>query len=636
MSNIPQFNSGSNAFQPPIYPANPMPFTRFDMPSSGSFSSPYPSVPPMPSFSGSSFDFTSHHLSPSLSSPPLTNRVTPLTSGFSQPQVRFDWTPQLPLPSYTSSSLANRMTSLPPPNALQGTSFDRSSFTYHSSPLSSGRVGPMTSMSLTTNGSFDLLSHTSLPPHLSPQLYDRSINMPSVQRPSFDRLAQPSLPKYTSSSLSDVMTHMPSHSIARTTSSLMPFDRSSVAQISGAALSSSEFVFAWKTGPVMPLTSFTIQGGGVPQNPSNNIPFQRLPSVSGAQSFSESSSSWDDFSISPSTIAVLAKFDEMLTRKFSKISPFDNHLSYTRDERMYGAFALSVDRTYRINQVSLETMFQPIVGDGNTQSLVPFGSVQGNNLYAGESSRAHDQMAVFHHSNLSQISGRIDALQPFASMPMIGCMVLGRTMEEHRIVHLKSLADHSFSRPEGALQFPLESGALGATFFNPEDIFLGTITNSCVGAYRVGKGTWSFVSLFRSKPVIRHVEVQLLKIETALAKQYCLNEMAKMPVNVDVRLLKLSEDTFRKNLVRYTGINPGKVAHAHHVLPKEFERRFGEIGINVHDPKLGSWWEVKDHLGNAWEYNQVWVRFLDDKRTNKEIFNHALKMAERYNFKTNL
>lgn len=78
---------------------------------------------------------------------------------------------------------------------------------------------------------------------------------------------------------------------------------------------------------------------------------------------------------------------------------------------------------------------------------------------------------------------------------------------------------------------------------------------------------------------------------------------------------------FRKQLQKITG-DLGKGKHAHHVFPKKFINKFKEIGINIDDPKNGTWWEAKDHLANAYDYNKAWEMLLDHNisATTAKIF----------------
>ncbi|NUQ78194.1 MAG: hypothetical protein HUU21_32080, partial [Polyangiaceae bacterium] len=66
---------------------------------------------------------------------------------------------------------------------------------------------------------------------------------------------------------------------------------------------------------------------------------------------------------------------------------------------------------------------------------------------------------------------------------------------------------------------------------------------------------------------------------------------------------------FRHNLAQLTGGVPSG-AQGHHVLPQAFEPKFRVAGINIHDPKFGTWWNQSAHLKNAAQYNAKWEKFL--------------------------
>ena len=53
---------------------------------------------------------------------------------------------------------------------------------------------------------------------------------------------------------------------------------------------------------------------------------------------------------------------------------------------------------------------------------------------------------------------------------------------------------------------------------------------------------------------------------------------------------------FRANLAKLTGVDP--VGYdAHHIFPQKanLQSRFSALGINIHNPIYGTWWEASDH-----------------------------------------
>lgn len=77
----------------------------------------------------------------------------------------------------------------------------------------------------------------------------------------------------------------------------------------------------------------------------------------------------------------------------------------------------------------------------------------------------------------------------------------------------------------------------------------------------------------------------------------------------DILYRSFTTRNFRENLIRKTGINPaGK--HAHHILPQKYRNEFLKRGINIDDPKYGTWLETQNHLSKAKMYNSEWARFF--------------------------
>ena len=94
-------------------------------------------------------------------------------------------------------------------------------------------------------------------------------------------------------------------------------------------------------------------------------------------------------------------------------------------------------------------------------------------------------------------------------------------------------------------------------------------------------------------------------------------------------------NNFRDNLIRLTSLDPGKAYQAHHIFPKKFEKYFNQVGINIHDPKYGAWWETKTHGKKSYEYNQEWMKILRGKPTIDDIMNKARELAKEYGYKLN-
>ena len=88
---------------------------------------------------------------------------------------------------------------------------------------------------------------------------------------------------------------------------------------------------------------------------------------------------------------------------------------------------------------------------------------------------------------------------------------------------------------------------------------------------------------------------------------------------------------FRENLSRLTGGIP-EGAQAHHIFPQasEFADKFERLGINVHDPYFGAWWNGGAHNAASGEYNAAWRGFFrDGPRSTGETFDFARDQASR-------
>jgi hypothetical protein len=78
-----------------------------------------------------------------------------------------------------------------------------------------------------------------------------------------------------------------------------------------------------------------------------------------------------------------------------------------------------------------------------------------------------------------------------------------------------------------------------------------------------------------------------------------------------------------------------KASQAHHVFPQKFELIFSRKGINIHDPKFGSWWGRTSHLKNASAYNAEWEKFIRTNPSKSQIINFGRKLMAKYGLHVN-
>jgi hypothetical protein len=63
--------------------------------------------------------------------------------------------------------------------------------------------------------------------------------------------------------------------------------------------------------------------------------------------------------------------------------------------------------------------------------------------------------------------------------------------------------------------------------------------------------------------------------------------------------------SFRGAMQRGT-FNSGIGQHAHHIFSQKFTDTRKKLDINWNGAENGAWWEVTDHLRNAYGYNKEW------------------------------
>ncbi len=59
------------------------------------------------------------------------------------------------------------------------------------------------------------------------------------------------------------------------------------------------------------------------------------------------------------------------------------------------------------------------------------------------------------------------------------------------------------------------------------------------------------------------------------------------------------------------------------------------VGLDVHDPKFGAWWERSSHLKKAAGYTRRWAEFLDNNPTYTQILEYGRKLGSEFGFQVN-
>lgn len=96
---------------------------------------------------------------------------------------------------------------------------------------------------------------------------------------------------------------------------------------------------------------------------------------------------------------------------------------------------------------------------------------------------------------------------------------------------------------------------------------------------------------------------------------------------------------FRGAMQRAT-FNSGVGQHAHHIFAQQFKETWEKLGINC--AENGAWWEVTDHLRNAYDYNKAWERWATENASlikndkfaaASSAYDFARELAEKYGLK---
>ena len=142
-----------------------------------------------------------------------------------------------------------------------------------------------------------------------------------------------------------------------------------------------------------------------------------------------------------------------------------------------------------------------------------------------------------------------------------------------------------------------------------------------MGCSYSSKESFSFLGKLFGNPI----EKQLLSFEPKAIQQY-LNAWSRSSGGIGGRITS----DYRKNLIRYTGFDPGKAAEAHHVLPQVHREQFLKAGINIDDPKYLAWVEKKLHRAISKGYNKDWKEFF--QKNNNPDRNQILQMGKQTMF----
>jgi RHS repeat-associated protein len=152
-------------------------------------------------------------------------------------------------------------------------------------------------------------------------------------------------------------------------------------------------------------------------------------------------------------------------------------------------------------------------------------------------------------------------------------------------------------------------------------------------SFQVNSNTFSSRTGWLTKFLGNPLERNLLSLPMR-SRQVHLNEILKnTPRPASPKFLSLNKDNYRANLIRATGINPGKAAQAHHIFPQKFRKDFmRDFNINIDDPKYLTWIDSDVHrqIHKSGGYNARWDVFFDKGKTN--FFEYGKQLADEFKF----
>lgn len=111
----------------------------------------------------------------------------------------------------------------------------------------------------------------------------------------------------------------------------------------------------------------------------------------------------------------------------------------------------------------------------------------------------------------------------------------------------------------------------------------------------------------------------------------------EQPDCAGINFRSMTSANFRYNLKVQTKKENNRMADydAHHVMPKKFADFFQGKGLNIHNPRYGSWVQLNKHRREAYSYNLRWENWIDGHRTatRSEILAYARTVSARYGYR---
>lgn len=125
------------------------------------------------------------------------------------------------------------------------------------------------------------------------------------------------------------------------------------------------------------------------------------------------------------------------------------------------------------------------------------------------------------------------------------------------------------------------------------------------------------------------IRAALVNSGSLLGSQLTYSELKSLAVAAAAGIVTSNVGALKARHRRLTGGIP-EGAHAHHVFPQKFAEQFGRAGININDPRFGTWWEAGAHQRAASAYNAAWERFLQTNPSTGQILQFGREISGQY------
>ena len=95
---------------------------------------------------------------------------------------------------------------------------------------------------------------------------------------------------------------------------------------------------------------------------------------------------------------------------------------------------------------------------------------------------------------------------------------------------------------------------------------------------------------------------------------------------------KFHAGNYREMFIKFTGINPGKITHAHHGIPQFLRERALKVGINIDQPWLLTWVPESLHEAISQYHRADWIKFVlnNPKATLDQWVDFMIKTNRKY------